>query len=171
MSKTFIAQFSSMVRISGTPSRPELARAFNQGFRRIVNVSGTSLAEIYDPQEMACWKMSEFRMRDLFTDGEGAEKERGPFASLATPDERQAYYSACRAVQTGVAALESSLVLCKLGVGRSPAVVFGALRSGFGLSSVDAHAAVIALRPQAMISKTTESAAEWLLARADSALA
>lgn len=173
MSRALSAHLASMIRISGTPSRAELAIAFSQGFSRVVNVSGTSLEDIYSREELACWKLNEFRMRDLFTDGasEGAVPQNEPFATAAKPEERQAYFEACRALEKGLAGLESCLVLCKLGVGRSPAVVYGTLRSGFGLSNDDARAAVIALRPQAMISKTTESAGDWLLSRADSGLA
>ncbi len=170
MSRTFSAHLTSMIRISGTPSRAELARAFARGFSRLVNVSGTSLADIYSREELACWTIDEFRMRDLFTDGasDGAVPQSEPFATAATPEERQAYFEACRALEMGLARLQSCLVLCKLGVGRSPAVVYGALRSGFGLSNEDARSTVIALRPQAMISTTTESAGDWLLARAES---
>jgi len=171
MSRTLSAQLANLIRISGTPSRDELARAFSQGFSRVVNVSGTSLLDIYGTDELACWRLDEFRMRDLFTDSDGAVPQREPFATAAKPEERQAYFEACRALEKGLAGLESCLVLCKLGVGRSPAVVYGTLRSGFGLNHDDARATVIALRPQAMISRTTESAADWLLARADSGLA
>jgi hypothetical protein len=173
VSRALGTQLLQQLKISGTPSLGELAHAFQHGYRRIVNVSGTSLKDIYSPEELACWDLSEHRMRDLFTDANELEpNQRGAtFATLATPEERTAYLSACTAVQEGLVKLESTLVLCKLGVGRSPAVVFGALRAGFGLSAAAARDIVNQLRPQAVISNVTESAADWLLARSSPAVA
>jgi hypothetical protein len=150
--------------IGGLPSEPELAALYQSGRRRLVNVSGASLVELYGKDAMACFELSEFTFSDVFSEPLGEidpRDDRRPYTITAPVADQIQFRLAVNALAKHLSRMHGTYVFCRQGVGRAPAVSLAAIHGLWSVPMAQAVGVVMDLRPQAMITGLSISAGRW----------
>lgn len=155
--------------LGGLPGPKQLADIREQGVRRLINLSGVGLAEIYGTEALAPFDETLYVFADAFSQGNpvtGREDwmavDAGLYLNNARhPYEREQLLIAIAAVQAVLRSSEPVFVFCEQGRSRSPLVVIAALVLSGLASLAEAVQAVQALQPRARLTDIGLAALRW----------
>jgi hypothetical protein len=158
---------NGLLKIGSLPSQQDLGLLLSSGCANLVNVAGVSLRDMYGNQTAAAMNLSEFFFSDVFSEPvmprpDGSEPD---YLQIATAEHRQQFSLAVDELLRSISSMTSTYLFCRQGVGRAPSVALTALHTLMGGDIRNACALVTELRPQALITRTTISAAHWYAGR------
>ena len=155
------------LRIGGLPG-PQLLRALpGQGWRRLVNLCGVDLAEIYGGQALAGWHSSLFVFPDVFSPGRpcapgaAAAADARLYLDASSEPQRQQFLGAIEATCEALSLGEPVFVFCQQGVARSPLVALAALLRCGGHSLAGGLGHIRQLQPAAVFTDISLAALRW----------
>ncbi len=157
---------NGLLRIGSLPSQDDLAKLHVRGCTTLVNVAGVSLRDIYGVEATAALNLHEYFFSDVFSEpaiprSDGSEPD---YLQIATAEHRHQFSLAVDQLLRAVSSMNSTYLFCRQGVGRAPSVALTALYSLMGGDIRNATALVAEMRPQALITRTSISAAYWYVA-------
>jgi hypothetical protein len=166
--------FQGQLIIDGLPSPERLAALHERGVRRLINLCGVDLREIYGRDAVTPFHCSLHVFADLFSDGTpatGEEDWTGVDVNLylskaPRPSEREQLLGAVKALQTALIRKEPVFVFCNHGRGRSPLVATAALYRLGGVSLAEIVRRVQRLQPRAVFTRVGLAAVRWTHERA-----
>lgn len=154
-----------MINISDLPSRGKLRQLAQDGCLTLVNLSGSSLKEMYGEKVVSAFTLSEYSFSDFFSQREifgGVEiDDPSLFINTFTPEQQENFLMGVQAAVACVRKFNSVSLFCHHGVGRSPAVALSLMLCAWNWSITDAVDAIRQIRPQAHISDLSVSASSW----------
>ncbi|MGZ8218418.1 hypothetical protein [Methylomagnum sp.] len=159
--------------LGGLPGPDRLAAFANGGLRRLVNVSGVDLADIYGPAALAAFAPSNHFFADVFSEGEPLTDSThwnaispGTYLARTDPPEQQALLEAIAAVHASLVSAERVFVFCTYGQGRSPLVAAAALLRLEARPVPDILNLIQSLQPAARFTDLSLAALRWSLEQA-----
>jgi hypothetical protein len=159
-----------VLRVGGLPTLEELHDFRDAGRTRVINASGASLRDIYGDVALRGLEISEYFFSDVFSEPVfGAPPPISNAAgeiylSLSSAEHRDHFMRAVDDVVRAVTAMRSTYLFCRQGVGRAPCVALTSLHAMVGGNMSGCQRIVRALRPQAVLSDVSLSAARWYAA-------
>lgn len=158
-----------LLNIGGIPDKHHLRQMALGGWLHLVNISGSSLRDIYGDNAVAAFTLKEYRFSDHFSAHPilNSQPEDTPqlFLSEFLPEQQEHFLRAVAFIVQSVKAYRSVSVFCHYGVGRSPAVALAVMRCAWKWPLPIALQIVQQLRPQAHLSLLSVSASSWALSR------
>ena len=160
--------YSRTLRIGVLPSESQLDGLLKQGFRRLINVYGVPLTDIYPQRHWPQFTVSDFVFADVFSQAEATEvccasgdRQEDLYLARTDAGQRWQFLAAVAALTDCLRRRQPCYVFCQKGRGRSPAVAAAALLSAFHLPLAEALTVVQRLRPQACLTEVSIAAAIW----------
>jgi hypothetical protein len=157
--------------ISSLPGPDHLQALERAGFRRLINLSGVDLAEIYGHQALADFQSERFVFADVFSCGnlippiglgnEPPKMDEAPYLASASKTERQQFLAAILATNRALSEGDPVLVFCDRGIGRSPVVALAALLCRGHHDLMAGLHCIAQLQPRAVVTEMSLSALAW----------
>lgn len=151
------------LEIGGLPDREGLKQLHTQGFRRLVNVSGADVRDLYPAPLLRGFQVfqPEQGFRDIFSTYQAVSAYPSTYIALSTESERCAFLSAVHQLRKHLRGGAPVYAFCRCGVGRSPTVSMTALALHWRIAPGAAAELIVQIRPQARLSALSHAAAEW----------